>query len=291
MIPSDDPFAHHPELRGLIADPETSFFRDFSAEAILAAHPHLTDLRDWIHSDAEREAIRRAALADHTGDLWIFGYGSLMWGPALCFAEVRRARLEGYARRLILLDDKGGCGTREASGLTTALDYGAGCERLAFRLREAQIETETEILFRREMIGPGHRPILHPVQIDDTRVTTLMFMADHGEPVILADISRARQLRYIAMGTGLLGSSRDYLAGIVEHFRQMGIEDPHLQRIFARGGCADRGKAGETRPFVRTSAPGPMEAVRARPLRERCSCAPAAAPQTHALCRKVRQPR
>ncbi|WP_424964915.1 gamma-glutamylcyclotransferase [Dinoroseobacter sp. S375] len=231
MTHPSDPFAHHPELRGQIADPETSFFRTFDVEALLQAHPHLTDLRDWVYSDAEREAIRRDALAGHDGDLWIFGYGSLMWDPALRFVELRRARLEGYARRLILLDDKGGRGTKEAPGLMAALDDGPGCDGLAFRIAAADVEIETEILFRREMIGPGYLPILHPVALADQTVSALVFVADHSEAVILGDICRDRQLRYLATGSGLLGTSRDYLASIVDHFCQFGIEDAHCSAL------------------------------------------------------------
>jgi hypothetical protein len=45
-----------------------------------------------MYDDATREAhSARKTLEGHEGDLWIFGYGSLIWDPALEFAEVRRA--------------------------------------------------------------------------------------------------------------------------------------------------------------------------------------------------------
>ena len=99
-----DPFAHHPELRGRIADPETSFFRTLRVEALLERHP---DLEGWAYPDEQREALRAEALRGLAGDLWIFAYGPLMWDPALRFAEVRRARADGHARRFILLNDFG----------------------------------------------------------------------------------------------------------------------------------------------------------------------------------------
>lgn len=64
-----DPFVHHPELRDRIADPETSFFRTFSVEALVRQRPHLEALRPWAYADERREAIRADALADHDGDL------------------------------------------------------------------------------------------------------------------------------------------------------------------------------------------------------------------------------
>jgi glutathione-specific gamma-glutamylcyclotransferase len=130
-----DPFVHHPELRGRIADAETSFHRSFSVEALVARKPAL---RNWVHSDSRRETIRSEALAGHSGDLWIFGYGSLMWNPALRFAEVRRAHVAGHARRLILVDTRGGRGTKEAPGLFATLDAGEGCEDAVRHLDEVR---------------------------------------------------------------------------------------------------------------------------------------------------------
>jgi cation transport protein ChaC len=42
-----------------------------------------------VRTDAEIEACLDAILADHPfrEDVWLFGYGSLMWNPAMHFAE------------------------------------------------------------------------------------------------------------------------------------------------------------------------------------------------------------
>ena len=218
------PYAHHPELRGRIADAETSFFRTFSAERLIARDP---SLRDWVHTDARREAIRAEALAGHAGDLWIFGYGSLMWNPALRFAEVRRAHVPDHARRLILVENRGGRGTREAPGLMATLDAGDGCEGLAFRIAAGNVETETEILFRREMLAPGYVARFIPARIGGEEVHVLTFLADHAVPDVRPDLTREEQVRYVAHGAGELGTSRDYLANIVDHFTHLGIADAH----------------------------------------------------------------
>ena len=36
------------------------------------------------------------------GDLWVFGYGSLMWNPGFDYLERRIARLDGFERRFAL---------------------------------------------------------------------------------------------------------------------------------------------------------------------------------------------
>ena len=150
-----------------------------------------------------------------------------MWDPALRFAEVRRAFAAGHERRFILMDEKGGRGTKEAPGLMAALDTGDGCEGLAFRIREEDVETETEVLFRREAIGPGYLATFVPVRIAGEDTSALTFLADHDYPDIRGDIARSEQVRCIATGAGFLGTSREYLANIVDHFGHLGIEDDH----------------------------------------------------------------
>ena len=44
-------------------------------------------------------ALDRILLEHDEGDLWLFGYGSLMWKPELDFAESRPALLNGADRR------------------------------------------------------------------------------------------------------------------------------------------------------------------------------------------------
>jgi cation transport protein ChaC len=226
MTDTPDPFAHHPELRDRIACSESSFFRGFNLDDLIKERPEMEQFRHWAHTDEERDVIRARVLANHTGDLWIFAYGSLMWDPALRFQEVRRVFAPGYARKLILKDDKGGRGSPEAPGLMGALDSGDGCEGLAYRIAEHEIDTEMEILFRREMIAPGYQPTFIPVHIEGNVMQVLTFVADHASPDMLPEISRTDQVRWIATGVGFLGSSRDYLVNIVEQLTHLGIDDP-----------------------------------------------------------------
>jgi len=223
-----DSFRHHPELRDRIADAEGSFFRTFSAEDLVIRRP---SLRDWVYPEAQREAIRAEALRGHSGDLWIFGYGSLMWDPALRFAEVRRAHVTDHARRLILVEHRGGRGTSEAPGLIATLDAGDGCEGLAFRIAAADVEAETRILFQREMLAPGYLARVIPARIGEEEVRVLTFLADHDVPDVRPDLTHEEQVRYVAHGEGELGTSRDYLANIVAHFTHLGIVDAHCTHL------------------------------------------------------------
>ncbi|MEL6169089.1 MAG: gamma-glutamylcyclotransferase [Pseudomonadota bacterium] len=231
-----DPFRHHPGLRSLITAPEQSYFRDISAEKVRASleeHGVGGDILPML-SDAEREADRDAALAEYgPGDVWIFGYGSLMWDPAVRFAEVRRARVAGLARRFILKDVYGGRGDRERPGLMVALDHvaGAHCDGLVYRIDADLVDTETRILWARERIGPAYLSAVITAETALGPVRTLTFLADHSAELIAADLSFDQQVEYCATGTGFLGSSLDYARNIAAHFQELGIDDPDVTRL------------------------------------------------------------
>lgn len=172
-------------------------------------------------------------MAGHTGDLWVFAYGSMMWDPALDFTEVRRAWLPGHARRFNLCDVYGARGTHEAPGLMAALDRGDGCHGLAFRVPAESVEAETRNLWAREMTLPSYLPRLLPVDIDSECVIALTFLADHDADMIRSDVTREEQVRYLATGTGFLGSSRYYLETIARQFAALGIDDPEVGSLIA----------------------------------------------------------
>lgn len=227
--PADDPFAHHPRLRDQIVAPETSFFRGLTTDSIRKMLADNGVFDPPLHSDAKREALRKAYLKQRPpGDLWVFAYGSLMWDPGIIFAEVRRARADRHARRMILKDLLGARGSPDSPGLMAALDHGSGCDGLAFRIAANRVENETCILWQREIVAPGYLAETIPLAIDDFTVPALAFTADHDSEPIRGDISRAEQLQLLAHSTGVLGSSLDYLRGIAAKLRLLDIEDPAL---------------------------------------------------------------
>lgn len=227
-------FRHHPGLQGKIRDPEESFFRHMTPammEERMAAHGVKPMCR---YPDDLREEMRRKALAPYAGqDIWIFGYGSLMWDPAIYFSEVRRARLCGYHRSFCLVDRSGGRGTEAAPGAMAGLGKGGTCEGLVFRIPAARAEVETEVIWRREMIAPCYDAVFAPVETAHGTVDALCFVADPEADMIDIDLPHADRVRYLATGTGLLGTSREYLENTIAGCRELGIEDPDLDALLA----------------------------------------------------------
>lgn len=90
-------------------------------------------------SDAEMESCLDAMLAQRPGDkpgdqdVWLFGYGSLMWNPAMHFAEQRGGFVSGWHRSYCLWLEAGR-GSPENPGLMLALDRCGSAAGMVFRV-------------------------------------------------------------------------------------------------------------------------------------------------------------
>ncbi len=94
-----------------------------------------------------------------------------------------------------------------------------------FRIAAEVADRETEILWRREGLGSAYTPVFAPVTTAQGTVEALAFVADHASPVIFPDLTRDEQVKLIATGVGVLGSSREYLENIAAQMAALGIED------------------------------------------------------------------
>ncbi|OUS05340.1 hypothetical protein A9Q96_12020 [Rhodobacterales bacterium 52_120_T64] len=228
-----DPFHLHPELRSVIKPAAESFFRDFDLSVLDARAAEDGDPIDWRTSDEEREAGRREWLKDSWDqDLWIFGYGSLMWDPSVEFDEVRHAHCHGYQRSFCLWVE-GGRGSKEEPGLMLAIDEGGNCEGLAFRVQADKLDHETFVLFRREMIISAYRPTWLNLDTKDGPIEALGFVANHDYEGIIPDIPMHDQAKMISRAEGFLGTNFDYLSNTHDHLKLLEIEDTYVSELYA----------------------------------------------------------
>lgn len=94
-----------------------------------------------------------------------------------------------------------------------------------FRITREHIEEETEILWRREKVGPAYIATFVEALVEDLSIVALTFVADHQAKLIDASLTREEQIHFLATGIGFLGSSIDYLRNIEKKFSVLGICD------------------------------------------------------------------
>lgn len=182
-------------------------------------------------SEDELQASRAEALAAAPdGDIWVFGYGSLIWNPAFHHDERRIARLHGFHRRFCLWTHLGR-GTPDRPGLVLGLERGGSCTGLAFRIDRAAAEEELDIVWRREMVSGAYMPRWVKLKIGRHTVMGLTFVINHQHPRYTGEIPETEIIGAIAGAAGPLGPCADYLFNTVDHLRQMGIYDAPLEQL------------------------------------------------------------
>jgi cation transport protein ChaC len=183
-------------------------------------------------SDAEIEADLDASLADHPAgeDVWLFGYGSLMWNPAIEFAESQAGFVHGWHRRFCLWLH-GGRGTPDKPGLMLALEPGGRCAGMLFRIPAAQARDELLLAWRRELFSGAYRSRWVTAVTASGPVRAATFVVNRAHSRYAGRLEEALVATYLATATGTLGSCLTYLSETLGALRALGLRDRSLERL------------------------------------------------------------
>ena len=171
--------------------------------------------------------------ASSDGDLWVFGYGSLMWRPGFSFVEQVPARLIGEHRALCVYSFVHR-GTPEKPGLVLGLDRGGACRGIAFRVAARDRAATIAYLRAREQVTSVYREVTRSVWLDHApqrRVSALVYVVDRGHVQYAGRLSLAEQLRYVQQGHGRSGNNRDYVLSTVKSIEAQGFRDGQLHQL------------------------------------------------------------
>lgn len=204
------------------------------APACLGYPPSLGEARLLSEVELAQSLAETMQRWDGASDLWLFGYGSLIWNPGMPATETVRARVRGYHRGLYLWS-RVNRGTPEQPGLVLALDRGGSCTGMAFRLAGDGAAPHLEALWRREMPMGSYRPMWLPCWLaDGRRVDALAFVMRRDVPTYTGKLSDEIVKAVLACAQGRYGTTLDYVRRTVHALRECGMPDRALEALLER---------------------------------------------------------
>lgn len=168
------------------------------------------------------------------GDLWVFGYGSLMWRPGFEHAERQQALLRGRHRRLCVWSWHHR-GLQHAPGLVMGLDRGGSCIGAAYRVPAPEARAAFDYLAAREMVTPVYVPTRVRLDLADGGVVHgLTFTVDRANPQYAGRISVETAVGTVRRAEGHSGRNVDYVRETVAHLREIGVRDAFMEAVADR---------------------------------------------------------
>ena len=187
-------------------------------------------------------------IAHSTEDLWVFGYGSLIWRPGFEFVEKAPARLIGGHRALCVFSHVHR-GTPERPGLVLGLDFGGACRGVAYRVAAKRRHDTVGYLRAREQVTSVYRETVRSVTLltqPERRVDALVYMIDRGHVQYAGRLDLTTQLHLVRQGHGQSGPNREYVLSTVHALEALGLYDRDLHLLAERLRGAHEGVAAHT---------------------------------------------
>ena len=176
--------------------------------------------------------------ADKNGkdDLWVFGYGSLMWRPGFDVLEQVPAKLIGMHRSLCVYSFVHR-GTPERPGLVMGLDRGGMCRGIAYRVAAAKRQETIVYLREREQVTSVYLETMRRIVLEDEarrQVRALCYAVDRGHVQYAGRLSVDESVHYVRQGHGRSGNNRDYVVETIRALEALGYRETELHLIAER---------------------------------------------------------
>lgn len=172
---------------------------------------------------------------DGHAEVWLFGYGSLIYKADFPFLARRPASITGWTRRF-WQGSHDHRGTPDAPGRVATLvpEPGAVCHGMAY------LVTPEEFAHLDYREKNGYLRVATCIAFDDgSSAEGLVYIAAGDNAAFLGAAPDAAIAAHIAAASGPSGPNRDYLLALAQALREMGKPDDHvfaIERHLARLG-------------------------------------------------------
>ncbi|XP_068195114.1 glutathione-specific gamma-glutamylcyclotransferase 1-like [Antennarius striatus] len=177
-------------------------------------------------------------VSKENNNLWIFGYGSLVWRPDFVYKSSKVGFIMGYKRRFWHGDDfHRGNKTRPGRVVTLVDDPETCTWGVAYEVSKSQVESSLQSLHKREVELGGYRMKTVNFFPKDGKspLLALVYIATSDNPSYLGPASDRDIAAQIAICRGNNGANIEYLLRLAEFMRLCcpEVEDEHLFSIEA----------------------------------------------------------
>ncbi len=163
------------------------------------------------------------------GDVWLFGYGSLIWRPSFAFAERRRATLAGWARRFWQgSTDHRGVPGQPGRVVTLVEEAGERCVGVAYRVAAAEAKRVVAELDHRERGGYQRASLALALHGPEAASEGEVWVARRDNPNYLGPAPLDAIAAQVRGAHGPSGANLEYVLQLAEALRGLGAEDAHV---------------------------------------------------------------
>ena len=173
------------------------------------------------------EENRKRNLFGDQEEVWLFGYGSLIYLVDFPYLESRPGSIRGWSRRFWQgSHDHRGTPQNPGRVVTLIEQADAICGGMAFRVEASVFEQLDE----REK--NGYLRVATDMTFDDgSSATGVTYLATADNEAYLGEASELEIARHICRCTGPSGANSDYLLELAVSLRELGLHDEHVFNI------------------------------------------------------------